>query len=140
MTQDMTQEQKMREAFEAWYRKQHEPSCYSAFQAGTAWQRRQPFEPRNVNEDALELAIDCGELAYRDTEGDLHQAIKEAVQMYANTVTDGALEKFEKWYAGQCILNSIEKTDGIYCKPDTRRHKATWMAAISLIRGEKKDG
>lgn len=39
-----------------------------------------------LDEDALALALDVGDLAYRDTEGDLHRAMTEAVGMYAEEV------------------------------------------------------
>lgn len=42
-------------------------------------------------------------------------------------------QAFERWYMAQCILNCIEQTDGIYCKPATRRAWAGWKAGRKAL-------
>lgn len=117
-------------------------AAWVCFQAGASFQRRQRFEPEGLNDRALDLALDAGELAYNDTEGDLQQAIKEAVQMYADSIAEIAIGKFEEWYLGQSVLNTVDKApsgltaspDDIYCKPATRRAWAAWRAVIAIVK------
>lgn len=45
-------------------------------------------------------------------------------------------QEFEKWHTAQCILNNVDQTDGIYCKPTTRRAWAAWKAGAASTSAE----
>lgn len=137
-----------RQKFDAWWQdaKAQHSASYKHGQ-WQAWQARAALAKKAVDEKALALALDVGDLAYRDTEGDLEKAIKEAVYMYVdevgNPVRSGLNGAKYIEVAARAIAVSIYHSEGLetmnyagekdYAEREWKHYAPQALAAIKAI-------